>query len=73
MDDLEMMENALLKFQSEARGKFMKGMAEHNPHNDGTRGLNRMTMLQKIDSAKEECIDSWFYLCAIEQEMLERY
>jgi len=69
MKDEEMMENALAKFADEARTKFMEGIREHNP--DGTKGLSRMRLLQKIDSCKEEVIDLWFYLYAIEQEAIE--
>ena len=71
MTDEELMENALRKFQTEAKAKFLKGILEHNP--DGTRGLSKMTMLQKIDAAKEECVDSWFYLVALEQDILRRH
>ena len=31
MRDEELMEDALTKFQSEAKSKFMKGILEHNP------------------------------------------
>ena len=68
MRDEEMMENALAKFTDEARTKFMAGIREHNP--DGTKGLSRMRLLSKIDACKEEVIDLWFYLYAIEQEAL---
>ena len=45
MRDEELMEDALQKFQSEARSKFLKGILEHNP--DGTKGLSRMHLLSK--------------------------
>ena len=69
MTDDEMMENALAKFADEARSKFMAGIREHNPNGD--KGLSRMRLLQKIDSCKEEVIDLWFYLYAIEQDCLQ--
>ena len=69
MRDEELMEDALQKFKSEARSKFLKGILEHNP--DGTRGLSRMHLLQKIDACKEEVIDLWFYLYAMEQDICE--
>lgn len=69
MRDEELMEDALEKFQSEAKAKFLKGILEHNP--DGTKGLSRMHLLQKIDACKEEVIDLWFYLYAMEQDVVE--
>lgn len=70
MRDEKLMENALEKFQSEAKSKFMKGILEHNPNGD--KGLSRMHLLQKIDACKEEVIDLWFYLYAMEQDICER-
>jgi len=69
MRDEQLMEDALEQFQHLARPKFQKGIIEHN--SDGTRGLDKMTLLQKIDCCKEEVIDLWFYLYAIEQKMLD--
>ena len=68
MKDEELMNDALEKFQSEAKAKFLKGILEHNP--DGTKGLSRMHLLQKIDACKEEVIDLWFYLYAMEQDVV---
>lgn len=68
MRDEEIMEDALEQFQFLARNKFMAGIREHNP--DGSNGLSRMTLLQKVDSAKDEVMDLWFYLYAIEQKLL---
>lgn len=70
MRDEELMQNALEKFQSDAMSKFQKGILEHNP--DGTKGLSRMHLLQKIDACKEEVIDLWFYLYAMEQDLINR-
>lgn len=69
MRDEELMEDALEKFQFEARAKFLKGIREHNP--DGTQGLSKMHILQKVDACREEIIDLFFYLHAIEQEILD--
>ena len=69
MRDEELMEDALEKFQSEAKSKFLKGILEHNPNGD--KGLSRMHLLQKIDACKEEVIDLWFYLYAMEQDICE--
>ena len=69
MRDEELMEDALTKFQSEAKSKFLKGILEHNPNGD--KGLSRMHLLQKISACKEEVIDLWFYLYAMEQDICE--
>jgi hypothetical protein len=69
MRDEELMEDALTKFQSEAKSKVLKGILEHNPNGD--KGLSRMHLLQKIDACKEEVIDLWFYLYAMEQDICE--
>ena len=69
MRDEDLMEDALTKFQSEAKSKFLKGILEHNP--SGDKGLSRMHLLQKIDACKEEVIDLWFYLYAMEQDICE--
>ena len=66
MTDEEIMEQALERFAKEAREKFMAGIREHNP--DGSRGLSRMTLEQKIRSCREEVMDLWFYLNAMEEK-----
>ena len=66
MTDEEIMEQALERFAKEAREKFMAGIREHNP--DGSRGLSRMTLEQKLRSCREEVIDLWFYLNAMEEK-----
>jgi hypothetical protein len=68
MRDELLMENALEQFQHLARQKFMAGIIEHNL--DGTKGLDRMPLLEKVDACKEEVMDLWFYLYAIEQKLL---
>ena len=67
--DEEILEQALARFATEAREKFLAGIREHNP--DGSRGLARMTLEQKIQSCKEEVIDLWFYLNAMEEKCRE--
>ena len=66
MTDEEIMEQALERFAKEAREKFMAGIREHNP--DGSRGLARMTLEQKLRSCREEVMDLWFYLNAMEEK-----
>ena len=66
MTDEEIMEQALERFAKEAREKFMAGIREHNP--DGSRGLSRMTLEQKLRSCREEVMDLWFYLNAMDNK-----
>ena len=66
MTDEEIMEQALERFAKEAREKFMAGIREHNP--DGSRGLSRMTLEQKLRRCREEVMDLWFYLNAMEEK-----
>jgi hypothetical protein len=68
MKDELLMENALEQFQYLARQKFMAGIVEHNL--DGTKGLDRMTALQLVDSLKQEIMDMWFYAYVVEQKLL---
>ena len=68
MKDELLMENALEQFQHLARQKFMAGIVEHNL--DGTKGLDRMTALQLVDSLKQEIMDMWFYAYVVEQKLL---
>jgi|TARA_R100000388_G_scaffold2215_1_gene3076 hypothetical protein len=67
--DEEILEEALERFAKEAREKFMAGIREHNP--DGSRGMSRMTMEQKLRSCREEVMDLWFYLHTMERECRE--
>lgn len=66
MKDKDLMEQALHCFEKRARHKFLQGVQEHNP--DGDKGLERMTLSQKVQACQEEVIDLWFYLASIEQE-----
>lgn len=63
--DKELMEESLAKFDVQARSKFLAGIREHNP--DGDRGLSRMSNDQIIAACREEIIDLWFYLSALEK------
>ena len=65
MRDEEIMEEALEQFAQEGREKFMEGIREHNP--DGTKGLARMPLDQKIKAIREEIYDLVFYLKALER------
>ena len=68
MRDTELMENALLKFEGEARTRFMELHRE-----SGTNDMNVLSdkrLLEKIDTCKEQVIDLWFLLYAIEQDAL---
>ena len=49
------------QFQFLARNKFMAGILEHPM----LKGLDRMTLLQKVDACKDEVMDLWFYLYAM--------
>ncbi len=61
------MEEALEVFRWEARNKFLAGIREHNP--DGTKGLSRMDLDQKIRAIRDEIYDLWFYLYALEKDL----
>tara|TARA_B100000886_G_scaffold303110_1_gene233586 strand:- start:24087 stop:24338 length:252 start_codon:yes stop_codon:yes gene_type:complete len=65
--DEEIMEEALLDFEYNARDKFLKGILEHN--SDGTKGLARMKSKDLVNSIKEEIIDAWFYLAELERRI----
>lgn len=67
MKDEDIMEEALVKFSFQARGKFLKGILEHNA--DGTKGLSKMRTQDLIESIKEEIIDTWFYLAELERRL----
>ena len=67
MKDLDLMEEALEKFLIQAKDKFIAGIKEHNP--DGTKGLSRMEVRDKIKAIQEEIFDLWFYVYAIEKDI----
>ena len=64
INDKVLMNSALKEFQQKAKKKFKNGIKEHNP--EGDKGMFMMPIKSRISCAKEEIIDLWFYLCAIE-------
>lgn len=70
MTDEEIRDDALVAFALRAASKFNNGIKEHNP--DGDRGMIKMTQLQRIKAAQDECMDTWFYLYTMEIAELER-
>ena len=68
ISDPDLRDAALEDFVRLAPAKFNKGMAEHNP--DGDRGLMRMSPEQLIGSVKEELIDGWHYVAALEKQLI---
>ena len=64
INDKVLMSRALKEFQQKAKKKFKNGIKEHNP--EGDKGMCMMSMKERVGCAKEEVIDLWFYLCAIE-------
>ena len=65
ISDSKLMDHALKEFQDKARKKFLSGIKEHNPNGD--KGMMKMELGQHIDSAKEEVMDLWFYLCGMHE------
>jgi len=59
------MDHALKEFQEKARKKFLSGIKEHNLNGD--KGMINMHLKQHIDSAKDEVMDLWFYLCGMQE------
>jgi hypothetical protein len=70
MTDPEIRDIALNQFTSFALPKFNKGIEEHNPRGD--KGLWKMNEIQLIKALKEEAADTWFYLNALEQKLMQR-
>lgn len=70
MSDLILMEKSLAEFAVKAREKFKQGIEEHNPNGD--KGLLRMSLNQKLTAIREEIIDLWFYVAAIEAATNEK-
>lgn len=64
MKDEILMEKALADFAVKARLKFELGIEEDN--SSGDKGLALMTFHQKITAMKEQCIDLWFHISAVE-------
>ena len=64
--DYDLMRRALSEFNQEAFEKFTTGVEEHN--SDGSRGMHKMSRKQKIKAIREEMIDLWFYVKALEED-----
>ena len=64
IDDVMLMNNAVEEFNERFTHKFMQGILEHNP--DGDKGMVKMSIDQKIKEAKNEVLDLWAYLHAME-------
>jgi hypothetical protein len=70
MTDEQIRDAGLTAFRLRAAEKFNMGIKEHNPNGD--KGMTKMTQLQRIKSAQEECMDLWFYLYSMELEQLKK-
>jgi hypothetical protein len=68
--DLELMDDALKEFREKGEKKFKKGIQEHNPNGD--KGITRMNFIQKVECIKEEIIDLWFYVCALDENQKQK-
>jgi len=69
MTDPDLRDVAIAEFMIKARAKFDAGIAEHNPKGD--RNLTRLPASQLIGEVRNEIIDLWMYLAALEQRLLE--
>lgn len=65
LQDEALMKDALKEFQLKAQEKFLAGIKEHNANGD--KGMMEMELRQHIDSAKDEVMDLWFYLCGMQE------
>jgi len=70
MTDEQIRDAGLTAFRMRAAEKFNLGIKEHNPNGD--RGMMKMTQLQRIKAAQEECMDTWFYLYTMELDALRK-
>lgn len=70
MTDEQIRDAGLTAFRMRAAEKFNLGIKEHNPNGD--RGMMKMTQLQRIKAAQEECMDLWFYLYTMELDALRK-
>ncbi len=69
VNDEQLLDIGLANFAQEGCAKFMAGIAEHNP--DGVTPLCRLSARDILYQQKQEVIDSWFYLCAMEIKLAE--
>ena len=70
MTDELIRDAGLTAFRMRAAKKFNLGIKEHNPNGD--KGMMKMTQLQRIKAAQEECMDTWFYLYTMELDALRK-
>ena len=70
MTDEQIRDAGLTAVRMRAAEKFNLGIKEHNPNGD--KGMIRMTQLQRIKAAQEECMDLWFYLYTMELDALRK-
>ena len=70
MTDEQIRDAGLTAFRLRAAEKFNMGIKEHNPNGD--KGMIKMTHLQRIKCAQEECMDLWFYLYSMELDALKK-
>lgn len=68
MTDREFERVALDLFRTQAEKKFREGNTEHSP--DGRRPIVGIPPFTLIRHMKEEVIDQWMYICALEQRLL---
>ena len=70
MTDEQIRDAGLTAIKLRAAEKFNMGIQEHNPNGD--KGIIKMTDLQRIKAAQEECMDLWFYLYTQELAILKK-
>ena len=68
MNDPEIRNEIVSKFQAEFPVKFDNGTREHNP--DGDKGLWRMSIPQLAHAVREEVYDLLSYVTAMEKKFL---
>lgn len=69
ISDEQLLDIGLARFEREGAAKFRAGIEEHNPA--GTTPLCRLTARALLRQQKQEVIDAWFYLCALEIKLTE--
>lgn len=65
--DEQLRDEALASFAEKAKAKFDAGIAEHNP--EGDKGMWKMSLTQKMEACRDEVMDLWFYLHALEKKL----
>lgn len=62
--DKSLLEKSVNEFQAKAKKKIQKRIKKHN--RNSKKEICMMSMKDRITSAKNEVLDLWIYLCAIE-------